>query len=239
MTNLGAMGATTGGGALILALGFLAASCEPGPPSETSEPAGPVPLAAAESEAARPRIVVLGDSLTAGWGLAPEQAFPALLSERLGREGFRFEVVNAGLSGDTTAGGLRRVDWVLGDDVRVLILALGANDGLRGLPVAELKSNLARIIERAKARGATVLLAGMEAPPNLGTAYTRAFREVFAELAREQDIALVPFLLRDVAGVASLNQPDGVHPTAQGQRLIAENLWPHLRPLLPADHSHD
>lgn len=227
MTNLGAMARRF---ARFLVVGFAVAGCEPGPPSE---PVRPAPgAAAAASETPRPRIVVLGDSLTAGLGLAPGEAFSALLQERLDRESFRFEVVNAGLSGDTSAGGLRRMDWVLAGDVRILILALGGNDGLRGLPVPEMKLNLARVIERAKARGITVLLAGMEAPPNLGTAYTTAFRQAFRELAREHEVAIMPFLLKDVAGVGALNQPDGIHPNAEGARLIAENLWPHLRPLL-------
>jgi acyl-CoA thioesterase-1 len=204
------------------------AACQSSPPSQ------PAAFVSASSSA-RPRIVVLGDSLTAGFGLGREQAFPSLLQERLDREGLRFEVVNAGVSGDTSAGGLRRIDWVLEGEVRVLVLALGGNDGLRGLGVSEMKANLSAIIERARARGIAVLLAGMEAPPNLGAEYTLRFRQAFGELAAEHDVALMPFLLKEVAGVADLNQPDGIHPNPAGARVIAENLWPHLRPLLDAE----
>jgi acyl-CoA thioesterase-1 len=204
------------------------AACQSSPPSQ------PAAFVSASSSA-RPRIVVLGDSLTAGYGLGREQAFPSLLQERLDREGLRFEVVNAGVSGDTSAGGLRRIDWVLEGEVRVLVLALGGNDGLRGLGVSEMKANLSAIIERARARGIAVLLAGMEAPPNLGAEYSLQFRQAFGELAAEHDVARMPFLLKDVAGVPDLNQPDGIHPNPAGARVIAENLWPHLRPLLDAE----
>ena len=176
--------------------------------------------------------MVLGDSLSAGLGVREDEAYPAVLQERLRAKGYAFDVVNAGVSGDTTAGGLRRLDWALDGDVRVLIVALGANDGLRGLPVEDMKRNLAGIIERAGRRGVLVLLAGMEAPPNYGEEYTRDYREAFRALAREHNVAFVPFLLQDVAGVAELNQPDGLHPTATGARKIADNLWPTLERML-------
>jgi acyl-CoA thioesterase-1 len=174
----------------------------------------------------------LGDSLTAGLGLAPEEAYPALLQQKLDAEALTFEVVNAGVSGDTTAGGVSRLDWALDGDVRVLIVALGANDGLRGLPVGQMRENLTAIVERAASRGVTVLLTGMEAPPNYGETYTHEFRQVFRDLAEDTRVAFVPFLLYGVAGETSLNQPDGIHPNPEGAERVADLLWPVLRPLL-------
>jgi acyl-CoA thioesterase I len=181
---------------------------------------------------AAPRIVCLGDSLTAGLGVSPEEAYPAVLQRRLREAGYPHEVVNAGVSGDTSAGGLRRLDWSMDANTRVVIVALGANDGLRGLPVAELRRNLTAIVTRAKARQADVLLAGMEAPPNFGQTYVRDFRRTYVEVARALDVPFLPFLLEGVAGVAALNQRDGVHPTAEGQQRIADLLWSELEPLL-------
>jgi acyl-CoA thioesterase-1 len=178
--------------------------------------------------------VCLGDSLTAGYGLSADEAYPARLAEHLREAGLDYEVVNAGVSGDTSAGGLRRLDWSLSGDVAVLVLALGANDGLRGLPPAELRANLARIIETARRRQIRVVLAGMEAPPNFGAVYTRDFRAVYADLARQYDVAFVPFFLDGVAGVPALNQADGIHPTADGQRRVAASIWRALAPLVGA-----
>ena len=193
--------------------------------------------AAPSAGSTRPRVVVLGDSLTAGLGLAPAEAYPALLQQRLGEEDLEYEVVNAGVSGDTSAGGLSRIDWALEGDVRVLVLALGANDGLRGLPADALRRNLAQIIERAQALQITVVLAGMEAPPNYGRDYATAFREVYPALAKEYGVALVPFLLEGVGGIPRLNQPDGVHPNVDGARVLADNVWAVLAPLLEPDGS--
>ena len=174
----------------------------------------------------------LGDSLTAGYGLpSPDEAYPALLQKKLRAAGRDFDVINAGVSGDTSAGGLRRLDWSMQGDVRVLVVALGANDGLRGLPPGELKKNLSAIIDRAEARRVKVLLLGMEAPPNFGDRYTRDFRAVYRDLAGERHVALIPFFLNGVAGVATLNQADGIHPTAEGQRRIADTIWPQLKTL--------
>jgi acyl-CoA thioesterase-1 len=206
------------------------ASTAAGGPSATSAAATPAP--ARPPVAARPRVVALGDSLTAGLGLPETEAFPALLQQKMEQGGYAFDVVNAGVSGDTSAGGLRRLDWALEGDVRVLILALGANDGLRGLPVNQMKENLGRVIEQAKARRITVILAGMEAPPNYGPEYTSGFRNVYRELAREHDVILVPFLLDRVAGISALNQGDGIHPNRQGAAIIAETIWSALRPVL-------
>jgi len=177
-------------------------------------------------------IVALGDSLTAGLGVSPDEAYPAVLEARLRRDGFEYRVVNAGVSGDTSAGGLRRIDWVLKLRPDVVIVALGANDGLRGQPPDVLRDNLTRIVERARVAGARVLLAGMRVPPNYGDEYARAFAGVYPAVARATGVPLAPFLLDGVAGDARLNQPDGIHPTAEGQRVIAERLWPHLKPLL-------
>lgn len=174
----------------------------------------------------------MGDSLTAGLGLLADEAYPALLQRRLDEQGVACEVVNAGVSGDTTAGGLRRLDWALDGDVRILIVALGGNDGLRGLPVDELKKNLSEIIARAQRRHIAVLLAGIEAPPNFGDAYTTAFQQTFEELARHYKVAFVPFLLAGVAGVPPLNQRDGIHPTAEGARILANTIWSALEPML-------
>ena len=179
---------------------------------------------------------MLGDSLTAGLGVAPDEAYPALLQERLRREGYDYRVVNAGVSGDTTAGGLRRVDWVLRSRPSVVIVALGANDGLRGLSVAAMRANLEQIVERLRAAGAQVLLAGMRVPPNYGEAYGREFAAAFPAVARKTGVPLMPFLLDGVAGDARLNQPDGIHPTAKGQAIIAERVWPYLKPLLRRSH---
>jgi acyl-CoA thioesterase-1 len=154
-----------------------------------------------------------------------------LLQRKLRSAGLDFDVVNAGVSGDTSAGGLRRLDWSLQGDVRVLVVALGGNDALRGLAPSELKGNLAAIIDRAQARRIRVLLLGMEAPPNFGDRYTREFRAVYRELARERRVTLIPFFLNGVAGIARLNQADGIHPTPEGQRRIAETIWPELRVL--------
>jgi acyl-CoA thioesterase-1 len=178
--------------------------------------------------------VILGDSIAAGYGLRREESFPARLQERIDREGLGFEVVNAGVSGDTSAGGLRRLDWALDGDVRVLVVELGGNDGLRGLPPAELKKNLTAIVRAARERHLAVLLCGMEAPPNAGPAYATAFREAYTSVAREERVPLVRFVLDKVAGVESLNQEDGIHPNARGARIVADTVWPALKPLLAA-----
>jgi acyl-CoA thioesterase-1 len=229
--------------AVILIASLAAAGCSPGGGADgrTDEPAlsreAPRPREAPpgpanEPAVARPRIVALGDSLTAGLGLDPGAAYPAVLQRRIDQEGLNFEVVNAGVSGETSAGGLRRVDWVLEGDVRVLIVALGGNDGLRGLPVEQLEQNLSAIVERAQARGITVILAGMEAPPNFGPAYTASFRDVYARVAKKHRIRLIPFLLEGVAGLESMNQRDGIHPTAEGASQVAENVWAALEPIV-------
>lgn len=198
-----------------------------GPASASSaQPADP------SAPSARPKIVFLGDSLTVGLGLLESQAYPALIEKHLEEDGYRYDVVNAGVSGDTSAGGLRRLDWALDGDVRVLVVALGANDGLRGLSVAEMKQNLSTIIARARARNIVVILAGMEAPPNYGPEYTQSFRAAFRDVAAKERVLFIPFLLNNVAGVSALNQADGIHPDEEGAKIIAETVWPVLRSVL-------
>jgi acyl-CoA thioesterase-1 len=189
-------------------------------------------MLAGTAGAAERVVVAFGDSLTAGFGVAVEEAWPALLQARLEREGYPYRVVNAGVSGDTTAGGLRRVDWALKNRPDVAIVALGANDGLRGLPPPAMRDNLRGIVGRFQAAGVRVLLAGMRVPPNYGPEYTRGFVEVFGEVARQARVPLMPFLLDGVAADPRLNQADGIHPNAEGHRVLAERVWPFLLPLL-------
>lgn len=178
-------------------------------------------------------VAILGDSLTAGYGLLQNEAYPALLAGEFETDGYtNIDIVNAGVSGDTTAGGLSRLDWVLEPEVRVLVVALGGNDALRGVPPTSTRGNLARIIETAKERGVLVVLCGMEAPPNLGEDYRASFRAIYPQLAAEYDVPLVPFLLEGVAGHPELNQEDGIHPTAAGQRIIATLVFPYLKPVI-------
>ncbi len=200
---------------------------------QAGSPAGSVRASAdPTAPVARPQIVALGDSLTVGLGLLESESYPTLLQQKLDEEGYSFEVLNAGISGDTSAGGLRRLDWALEGDVRVLLVALGANDGLRGLSVAEMKQNLTTIIERARAKNVVVILAGMEAPPNYGPEYVQSFRAAFRDVASKERVLFIPFLLDKVAGQASLNQSDGIHPNAEGARVIADTVWPVLRSVL-------
>ena len=181
-------------------------------------------------------MLFFGTSLTAGFGLEPEEAYPALIQRKLDSAGLAFRAVNAGVSGETSAAGLRRIGWLLegGQPVRVLVLELGANDALRGQDLAAARRNLQAIIDRTRARypDVRVVVAGMEAPPNLGSRYTAEFRRLFRDLARENDAALIPFLLEGVAGNPDLNQADGIHPTAEGMRVVAANVWRVLEPVL-------
>lgn len=180
------------------------------------------------------RIVVLGDSLTAGYGLNPENAYPALLQKKIEAAGLPFTVTNAGVSGDTTAGGLRRVNWVLSRGADILVIALGGNDGLRGIPPAESKKNLFGMIEKARAKNPDIrlIVAGMKISDNMGQKFTEQFQKVFSDVAKESKATLVPFLLEGVGGVEELNQADGIHPTAEGQKKVAENVWKVLSPLV-------
>ena len=184
---------------------------------------------------ARRTIVFFGDSLTAGYGLENHvtDAFPGVLQGKIDREGLAYHVVNAGLSGDTTAGGLRRIGWILRQPVDIFVLELGGNDGLRGLPVETARANLQAIMDRVRAANPQVriVLAGMQMPTSMGP-YADAFAQLFPELAAANGTSLIPFLLEGVGGVPELNLPDGIHPTVEGHRRIAETVWPYLRPLL-------
>lgn len=217
------------------------AGCDPGTAEEASvrraepaaapAPAAPAPAASADKG---PLVVFLGDSLTAGFGLPGDQAYPAVLDRRLDAEGTPVRVLNAGVSGDTTAGGLARLDWLLKQKPDVLVVGLGGNDGLRGLDLAESEKNLREIVRRAQATGARVLLLGMMIPPNYGPDYTEQFRGMYPKIAEELDVPLVPFLLEGVGGVADLNQTDGIHPTAKGQEMVAATVEPYLKGILGA-----
>ena len=179
-------------------------------------------------------ILFFGDSLTAGMGLDPNDAFPALIQEKLDSLSLSYNVINAGLSGETTASGKNRLDWVLKQNVDIFILELGANDGLRGIPLSETRKNLQSIIDAVKAKNpeTVLVLAGMQIPPNMGKEYTSEFRDIFPELAEKNNIKLIPFLLKDVGGIPELNQPDGIHPTPQGHKIVANTVWETLKPLV-------
>ena len=204
-----------------------AAQQTPAPPADPAAPGGGV-------RTVTPQIVFLGDSLTAGFGLLSDQAFPALLERKFAEEGYVVDTVNAGVSGDTSAGGRRRVDALLGPSTRVLVVALGGNDALRGLTVAETRENLAGIIATALGKQVQVLLCGMEAPTNLGDDYRTAFRDIYLDLLRDfrGRIQVMPFLLDGVAGLPALNQADGIHPNIAGSRIIADRMYPKLRTLI-------
>jgi len=186
------------------------------------------------AHAATPRILFFGDSLSAGYGIGKELAFPALVQEKIDAAGLSYQVVNAGVSGDTSAGGLRRIDWMLRQGVDVLVLELGANDGLRGLPLETTEENLQAIIDLTRRRNPAVrlVIAGMKLPPNLGREYTLRFEALFTRLAEKNQAVLIPFLLEGVAGRPNLNLEDGIHPTPEGHRLVAATVWRYLAPLL-------
>lgn len=179
-------------------------------------------------------ILVLGDSIAAGYGLDPEEAFPALLQEKIDQRGLSYKVMNAGQSGDTTAGGLRRINWLLRRPVEVLLIELGGNDGLRGINPEETEKNLEGIIQKVRAKNPAtrILIAGMQMPENMGKEYTTQFREVFPRVARQNGATLIPFLLDGVGGKADLNQADRIHPTAEGHKIIAATIWKVLEPVL-------
>ena len=198
--------------------------------NEKPRDAAPPSLSATE----RPSVVFLGTSLTAGLGLDPEQAYPALIQRKIDSAGLNYRVVNAGVSGETSAGARRRVDWLFREPVAVLVVETGANDGLRGLPPDSLRANIQSVLDRARGLepAPRLVLIGMRVPPNYGLAYSQQFQRIYPELARSNGAELVPFLLEGVGGVATLNQPDGVHPTAEGQRVMAETVWRVLEPVL-------
>lgn len=179
-------------------------------------------------------IVFFGNSLTAGYGLDPSEAFPALIQQKIDSQNIRYKVINAGVSGETSSGGNGRIDWILEQPVDVFVLELGANDGLRGIPLTETKKNLQSIIDKVRAKypQAKIVVAGMQMPPNMGQQYTTEFRTIFPELAKKNNSTLIPFILEGVGGEVKLNQQDGIHPTAEGHKIVAENVWRELRRLL-------
>ena len=183
---------------------------------------------------AKKSILVFGNSLTAGLGVEPDEAFPALIENKIDSLNLPYEVINAGLSGETTAAGKERINWLLKQKVDVFILELGANDGLRGIPLTETRKNLQSIIDQVKAKypDAKLVMTGMEVPPNMGSKYASEFRVIFPDLAKKNNMALVPFLLEKVGGVPELNQSDGIHPTPEGHKILAENVWVILKDLL-------
>jgi acyl-CoA thioesterase-1 len=200
---------------------------------------GIVPLFGVAAAAPSPQTVLfLGDSITAGYGLELSQAYPALIQQRIKKEGLNFKVINAGQSGDTSAGGLARMDWLLKNKIDVLVLELGGNDGLRGLPVEVIRKNLQAIIDRARKQypQIRIVIAGMKMPPNMGGQYSREFEAMFAALAKKNNAALIPFILEGVGGVRQMNLPDGIHPTARGHEIVAENVWAILAPVLRSIH---
>ncbi len=179
-------------------------------------------------------ILFFGTSLTAGLGIDLKDAYPALIQQKIDSLGLNYQVINAGLSGETTASGKNRIDWVLNQKIDIFVLELGSNDGLRGVPLSETKKNLQEIINfvKEKNQDTQLILAGMEIPPNMGPEYTSTFRTLFPELATANDIYLIPFLLEDVGGIPELNQRDGIHPTEEGHQLMARNVWSELKPIL-------
>ncbi|MBD2703826.1 arylesterase [Spirosoma sp. BT702] len=195
----------------------------------------PVSTTATQSNTSKKKVVLFyGNSLAAGYGVEPTEAFPALVGEKIDSAGLDYTVVNAGLSGETTAGGKSRISWVLRQPVSVFVLELGGNDGLRGIPLTSTRQNLQAIMDtvRKKSPEAKIVLAGMQIPPNMGTTYTKEFRELFKELADKNKAILIPFLLEGVGGIPKLNQRDGIHPTPAGHKIVANTVWQVLRPVL-------
>lgn len=183
-----------------------------------------------QAESSGPKVIIVGDSLTAGLGLSAESAYPNVLSDLMTESDIPTQIVNAGVSGDTTAGGLRRIDWVISQKPDLILIELGANDGLRGIPITEVASNLSEMVDKVQEANIDVMLVGMQIPPNYGKEYARQFKEVFPRVANEQGVPLLPFLLKDVAGVRDLNQPDGIHPTSKGHKIMAQTVYEFLSP---------
>jgi len=232
-------------GTALLALAIGATACDRADTRDARDGVGEAATAAADPATAtstenardtRGVVLFLGTSLTAGFGVGAENAWPAIIQDSIDAAGLPYRVVNAGLSGESSAGGLRRLDWSLQEPIEALVLELGANDGLRGLPVADMRANLDSILTRTHRRypEATLVIAGMQAPPNMGARYTRAFTATFRDLAEKHGAALVPFLLEGVGGRPDLNQEDGIHPTAPGHTILAANAWQVLGPRLQA-----
>lgn len=216
---------------LIIVAGFVMSCKDTNPPPATAEKSLPDTV---NASTAVKNIIFFGNSLTAGYGLDPSQAFPALIQKRIDSLNLPYKVVNAGVSGETSSGGNSRVDWILEQRVDIFILELGANDGLRGIPLNETRTNLQGIIDKVKTKypQAKLVIAGMQMPPNMGQQYTTEFRSIFPELAKNNNGTLIPFILEGVGGESRLNQSDGIHPTAEGHQIVAENVWQQLRGIL-------
>lgn len=219
----------------IIALPFLLMTCGEKKAEKSSEETQTDQQTEERPKASTKTILCFGDSITAGYGLDnSDDAYPALLQQKIDSIGLNYTVVNSGLSGETSAGGKSRIDWVLNQDMSIFILELGANDGLRGVPLTETRSNLQAIIDsvQKKSPSTTIILAGMELPPNMGQDYTSQFRELYAELAEENNLEFIPFILKDVGGVKELNQNDGIHPNVEGHKILANTVWDTLKPLI-------
>lgn len=220
---------------LLTACGSETASDSSGEATSTTAPTETPSMNSTESPTeTKATIVFFGNSLTAGYGLDEEQSFPSLIQNRIDSLGLNYKVVNAGLSGETSAGGLSRIDWILQQAIDVFVLELGGNDALRGFELSATRENLQGILDKVMAKypDAQLVVAGMEAPPNMGEAYTNEFRAIYPELAEQNDAALIPFLLADVGGIPSLNLADGIHPNAEGQQIVRENIWAVLGTLV-------
>ena len=192
------------------------------------------PIQSPVNDRALMTVLFYGDSLTTGFGIDPDKAYPQVIQEKIDRLGWPFRVINGGVGGETSAGGLSRIDWVLRNRMDVFVLELGGNDGLRGVDPLVTRRNLRAIIRRVRDRypGTKIILAGMQAPPNMGSLFTTAFKAIYPELAESENTRLIPFLLQGVGGIAELNLPDGIHPTAEGHAILAENVWNELKPVL-------
>ena len=220
------------GSTVIVGLIILFSAC-----NNNKNPAGSSQTNIANDSAAvskKKTVVFFGNSLTAGYGLSPEEAFPAIIQKKIDSLGLPYQVVNAGVSGETSSGGNTRIDWILQQPMDIFVLELGANDGLRGILLAETRKNLQSIIDKVKAKNpqTKLLFAGMQIPPNMGEKYTSEFRNMYGELSQKNSMVLIPFLLEGVGGEPALNQEDGIHPTAEGHRIVAENVWRQLEKLL-------
>jgi len=214
---------------------FILVSCGDAPKKEAdSAPTKTVDDVTAAKTSEEKIILFFGNSLTAGYGLDTEEAFPALIQNRLDSLGLDYTAINSGLSGETTSAGLNRLDWVLNQKVDIFVLELGANDGLRGIPIKETRENLQAIIDRVRKKNADtqIVLAGMQIPPNMGQTYAGEFQQLFPELAEKNDVKLIPFLLQGVAGRLDLNQDDGIHPTSEGQLIVRDNVWDVLKDII-------
>lgn len=219
----------------IIAVSLLISACGDNKAQKTSKESETNPQTEPKEMASTKTILCFGDSITAGYGLDDiNEAYPALLQKKIDSLGLNYTVINSGLSGETTAGGKSRINWILNQDIAIFILELGGNDGLRGIPLSETRSNLQSIIDAVHEKSAktTIILAGMELPPNMGQDYTSEFRTIYAELAKQNQLEFIPFILKDVGGIRDLNQSDGIHPRAEGHKIVANTVWQTLKPLI-------